>query len=83
MKQIPFKCKFGHVTIKNFSNKEERPSIVVCEKCIEINKLERVLDERVWFAGTKHTSKITYTLEYFRPRKGYNKNTEIVEAIRF
>lgn len=35
MKRIPFKCEFGHVTIKEFSSNQSTPSLIVCEKCKE------------------------------------------------
>lgn len=35
MKRIPFKCEFGHITIKEFSDYMNKPSVVVCERCKE------------------------------------------------
>jgi hypothetical protein len=57
MKLIPFKCKFGHITIRECTN--PTPSKLICERClkeIEEGKL-LVADSRRTFSYLDITAK--------------------------
>lgn len=33
MKSVPYKCRFGHITIKSFHYQEETKGTVECDEC--------------------------------------------------
>ena len=37
MKAIPYKCKFGHVTIRNYNSEQLKPSVTICEECLKLS----------------------------------------------
>lgn len=46
MKQIPFKCRFGHIIVKTFQDNEEKPSEVICKQCYNTSNNEFIFDYR-------------------------------------
>jgi hypothetical protein len=62
MKSIPFKCKFGHVTIAKFQDSEEKPSSIMCSTCATIGHINitvfstsrRYKSEYMWKSDPKN-----------------------------
>lgn len=52
-KQIPFRCRLGHVSIKSFLSSEPTPNNIKCEYCLI--KLE---EDYITLENSKHTFSI-------------------------
>lgn len=82
MKQVPYKCRFGHVTIVSFQSRENKASVIACEECLRLAGIQRkVFTENSWYIGRNYSSQRNYVSTYIWPVK-HKTSIEIVEAIR-
>jgi hypothetical protein len=82
MKQIPFKCQRGHVSIKKFQDDEEKPSQIECEECSKLdgaNKQFVFIDSRCEVAYSKSSYNWTVKTE----KSSIHSNHKPKMAVRF
>lgn len=73
-KLIPYKCRFGHITIKKYSKNVEKPSEIVCPNCVQpsINEAHIFVSDNSF--GTKHRSSYSYSI----PANNYSREEKAV-----
>lgn len=72
MKQVPYKCEFGHITIIKFLPNQETTGTTVCNKCMNDN------DPVTFTFGNKYNSG-----KYTWFGKKQNSDSSLVMAVRF
>lgn len=74
MKSIPYKCKFGHISIKSFQDMEEKPSKVECDTCVS----EQVMKVRIFKPKDNHH----LAKQYIWASNKTDNKTEVEMAVR-
>ncbi len=48
MKAVPYKCVFGHITIKKFSKDQPTTGTAICEECLKLAESESITNPYYW-----------------------------------